>query len=182
MKSTRIFLPKMGFALLCLLIPAFSWSGELGDELMTGGDMEVGDSWYPMNCGNQTVPEKMEFVSEQKHGGESSLHVLIKPVNVHDWAHITSNLFHLDEGAEVAISFWYKIVKGELAVKMRNGGNNDYISVAKALKGDGDWQYFEGKYRETVGGKYARICFMAEGGEECEMYLDDVSIRLVLPE
>ena len=153
----------------------------LGPELLKNGDMEQNGGWSKMMCGKNTLPKVMEIVTTEKHGGDSSLHVVIERQDPQDYPFVSSNAFETKDGI-YKISFWYKITKGSFRVEMRNGADNNYVGITKRnLLGDDSWQYYEGEYQERSPGLKARIGFYSSDDGECEMYLDDVSVKQILP-
>lgn len=152
----------------------------IGPELIVNGDMEEEGHWVKENSGNKTVPKVLEFVMNEKHSDEQSLHLVIERVNENDWAQARSQLFETRRELKYRISFWYKITKGAFHVKMRNGPNDSYFEIAK-LEGNEDWERFEGFYEEgPEGGTGAWLCFIAAESGECEIFLDDVSVKEAL--
>jgi len=155
---------------------------ELGQELITNGDMEKDSSWASYNCGSPLVPKVNEISFTEKHNGKASRHVVIVR-GARQWPGIQSNLFSTTvTGKTYRVNFWIKVVKGGAGCKTRNGASNDYINLGSGINNP-DWTEYTFYYTERDGGNNACLCFAGSPGEtefyldETEFYLDDVSVR-----
>ena len=155
----------------------------LGPELITDGDMEADgvSAWT-----DSYSPALKEKSTEHYHSGRQSLHIvsdgagdgvlqIIRPTVVKELFVIPSKGFKV--GSEYRVQIW---VKNAL-----KGGCNEIRLAGTPLKeplatGDGEWHKFvrRVKYEKDITTDFIVIGY---GSDKSDVFIDDLSIREILP-
>jgi len=139
----------------------------LGDELITNGDMELNSNWTTsggINTAQSTT---------QKHGGTYSWK--FEADSAYDG--IRGDTYTTVTGAVYQYSIWVYPDDGtDIQVKRRTGGDSDVTLSTAALTQD-QWNNITGTYTETAGGEEAYLHINSNNATSGVYYVDDVSVK-----
>jgi len=170
--NKKIFLMLVIGSLFCLWRVEGRGDNEiLGRELIKNGDMEIDGYW---SIRGRSETKKIERSAVEKHSGNYSMHV----IGYLDGDGFSGGSISFDTGKKYKISFWYKVISGQLRCFVKHGdNNNNSLLLDRTFTPTSGWQYYEEYVTETNGGGNGSIWFVTRYNKSAEFYIDDVSVK-----